>query len=185
MKKVTKATIAAAAAGALLLGGAGTVALWQGTDTVNSGNVQTGHLKLDTTATGQWTDISGGSSAPIADIAAFKIVPGDTVQFVQTVTIDAVGNNLKGALSVGALDAAIPAELADDVTANLAIDPENTSGLTKAGNVLSFGASGTYQVPITITVAFEAGTTGSTAAVTMDKQVVLSALSLNLDQVRP
>ena len=91
MKKVTKATIAAVAAGALLLGGAGTIALWQQSETVDAGTVNTGHLALTVDNNGVWTDISDGGAGVPFDPATEQIVPGDVVAYTQTVQIDAEG----------------------------------------------------------------------------------------------
>ncbi|GAA2956012.1 MULTISPECIES: alternate-type signal peptide domain-containing protein [Glutamicibacter] len=183
MKKTTKATIAAVAAGALLLGGAGTVARWQATENVDAGTVATGHLTLDATTTpGAWTDISAGEPGVPFDPANDEIVPGDTLSFDQVVAISAEGKNIKGELSVGAAGA-VPAELADDVTIVLDVD-EAAAGLTEVGDVLSFEGEGTYNLPVKITVAFAEGTEASTPDTTMDVPVDLTALSLTLNQVR-
>jgi len=184
MKKVTKATIAAVAAGALLLGGAGTVALWQSTDTVDAGQIDTGHLNLTLGTDGQWSDISDAAAPePITNVSDFKLVPGDTVKFTQTASIAAAGKNLQGALTVGTLDA-IPASLTGQVAVTVAADA-SAAGLVKNGNVISFADEGNYDVPVSITVAFAEGTTGSTPSSTMDQSIDLSNLSLTLDQVRP
>jgi alternate signal-mediated exported protein len=185
VKKTLKAAIAAGAAGALLLGGAGTFALWQATDTVDAGTVSTGHLTLDATGVGTWTDESAGVAPGESafDPATQHIVPGDTVKYSQTVSIAADGKNLKGALTVGTV-AAIPADLIGQVTVTVAAAPTDPD-LTVTGNVISFEAPGTYTVPVTITVAFAAGTTGSTAATTMNKDIDLNALALTLNQTRP
>lgn len=183
MKKTTKATIAAVAAGALLLGGAGTVARWQATENVDAGTIATGHLTLDATTTpGVWTDISAGAPGTPFDPAADEIVPGDTVSFDQVVAISAEGKNIKGELSVGALDA-VPAALADDVTITLDVD-EAAAGLTNVGGVLSFDGEGTYNLPVKITVAFAEGVEASTPNTTMDVPIDLTELALTLNQVR-
>lgn len=183
MKKTTKATIAAVAAGALLLGGAGTVARWQATENIDAGTVSTGHLTLDATSVpGAWTDISAGAPGTAFDPVTDELVPGDTITFDQTVKIDAEGKNIKGELTVDALKA-VPTPLVDDVTFSLDID-EATAGMTKVGNVLSFAAEGTYDVPVKITVAFAEGTEASTANTTMNVPIDLTELALVLNQVR-
>ena len=58
MNKLTKGAIATAAGIALLMGGAGTFALWNDSVGVNGGTVQTGTLDIDTTGTGTWKDVS-------------------------------------------------------------------------------------------------------------------------------
>lgn len=177
MKKVTKATIAAAAAGVLLLGGAGTIAKWTATDNIDAGTVSSGHLKLDATAAGTWTDTSGDAATTAFDPATDHLVPGDTVVFEQTVTIDADGKNLKGELTASELTGgtALPA----DVTVDVTVDGSAT-GLTQVGNVISFVDAGTYTVPVTVTVAFDAAATG-----TMDTAVNLGQMALTLNQIRP
>lgn len=183
MKKVMKAAIAAGSAGALLLGGAGTMALWSVDTDIDAGTVSTGHLTLDSSAAGAWADVSGAE--PVAFAADTEtIVPGDTVEFSQTVTIGADGKNLKGELTVGDLASAVPEELADDVTVTVAAAPTDPK-LTVVGSTVSFAEPGTYEVPVTITVAFAAGTAGSTENTTMDTPLDLTALTLTLNQVRP
>lgn len=182
MKKVTKATIAAAAAGVLLVGGAGTVALWQAQDNVSAGTVSTGHLTLSTGDAGVWTDNSVIASPTPFDPATETIVPGDTLQFNQKLTIDAEGKNIQGALTVGTLGA-VPAALQDHVTVVLDVDA-SAPGLSELGNVLSFAGTGVYEVPVSITVTFAKGTAGSTPDTTMDEAIDLTQLALTLDQVR-
>lgn len=183
VNKAMKATVAAGAAGALLLGGAGTFALWSDQQTIDAGTVETGSLTLSTGAAGTWSDASadaiGGTDF---DPATDKLVPGDTVQFEQTVTIAAEGKNLKGALTVGTLGA-IPPALVPDVTLTLDTDA-SAEGLSEDGGVISFAAPGTYQIPVKITVAFAPGTPGSTQETTMNQSIDLGALDLTLNQVR-
>ncbi|MHA7304939.1 alternate-type signal peptide domain-containing protein [Arthrobacter sp. TMN-49] len=87
-----KAAIAAGAAGALMFGGAGTFALWNGSGDVSAGTVTTGHLLLDTAAAGVWQDVSVPATPVAFNPATDTIVPGDIVEYKQTVTIDADGD---------------------------------------------------------------------------------------------
>lgn len=183
MKKTTKATIAAVAAGALLIGGAGTVARWQAVQNVDAGTVSTGHLTLDTTtAPGKWTDISAGSPGTPFDPATDELVPGDTVSFDQVVTINAEGKNIKGELVAGTTGA-VPEELADQVLIALDLD-EEAAGLTNNAGILSFEGEGTYELPVNITVNFVEGAEASTPDATMDVPIDLTELTLTLNQVR-
>lgn len=182
MKKTTKATIAAVAAGALLIGGAGTLALWQAEDNVDAGTVTTGHLELTTDGEGVWTDASPDAATTTFDPVTDSIVPGDTVEFNQTVTIDAEGKNIQGALTVGTVGA-VPADLETYVTIALDVDA-SAEGITEAGGVLSFAAPGVYEVPVSITVTFDEGAVGTTPNTTMDEPIDLTQLTLTLDQIR-
>ena len=182
MKKVMKAAIAAGAASALLLGGAGSYALWKGTGDINAGTVTTGHLTLDATAAGVWADASTDAANAVFNPVTDRLVPGDKVTYKKLVKVSAEGKNLKGALEVGTL-AAVPAPLTNQV--NVSVDADATAaGLSKVGNVISFAAPGDYDIPVTITVNFIPGTVGSTPDATMDENLDLGALTLNLNQVR-
>lgn len=177
MKKVTKATIAAAAAGVLLLGGAGTVAFWSGNANISAGTVSTGHLKLDSSVAGTWTDASQDAASTTFVPGTDHLAPGDTVVYEQTVTIDADGKNLQGELTAGGLTGgdALPT----DVTVEVIVDG-TAMGLTQVGNVITFDKAGSYDVPVTVTVSFDAAATGS-----MDTAVNLGEMSLVLNQIRP
>lgn len=185
MKKVMKAAIAAGAAGALMLGGAGTFALWNATDAIDAGAVSTGQLMLDTTTSpGVWNDVSVPATPVLFDAVNETIVPGDTLEFTQTVTIKADGKNLKGELIVGQL-AALPANLLSEATVDLDVD-HAAAGLSEDAGVLSFDEPGTYNIPVTITVVFPKGdlTTALTPDTTMEQTIDFSSLTLTLNQVR-
>ncbi|PQZ94908.1 hypothetical protein CQ018_06090 [Arthrobacter sp. MYb227] len=184
MKKVTKATIAAAAAGVLLLGGAGTIAQWSDTKNLDAGSVSTGHLTLDATTAGTWSDTSPNAANTTFDPALDHLVPGDTVVFEQTVKIGADGKNLKGELVVGNLDSVVPATLVGQVTVAVVPNPIDPK-LTTSGSVVSFSEPGSFEVPVTITVAFAKGTPGSTPVSTMEQEMLLTDLALTLNQVSP
>lgn len=88
MNKKAKGAIAAGAATLLLLGGAGTFALWQDSTSVAAGNIQTGKLDLTASAGGWFTDPAGTN--PLSAYAAIK--PGDTVYYVaNNVTVNGAG----------------------------------------------------------------------------------------------
>ncbi len=103
MNKLTKGSIAAAAAGVLLLGGIGTVAFWTDSETIDGGSVTAGTLSLGTpvcTPTGDaWVYATGNAGAgdPVA-----LIVPGDTIAKVCEFPIVATGDNLTATLTTPA-----------------------------------------------------------------------------------
>ena len=71
MKKSTKGALAAAAAGTLLLGGAGTYAFWTDTATVDGGDIASGSITLSSVVCADdWTHSEND------DVVEF-IVPGD------------------------------------------------------------------------------------------------------------
>lgn len=160
MNKLTKAAIAGAAGIALLLGGAGSLALWNATDTVNAGSINTGTLAMTATA-GSW------SAAPAL------WVPGDSYTYSATVTVTASGDNIKGTLSIDASTVSLPT----GVTLALAITP--TSGVADNGDgTFDITGAGTYSIPVTVTAAFDSAADNSTQGLTID----LSGLAFRVDQ---
>jgi alternate signal-mediated exported protein len=120
INKSTKGALAATAAGVLLLGGAGSLAFWTSTQTVDGGDVSTGHLKLTTPACGDGWILDGG-----AVYADQLLVPGDTLTKVCSFSLDASGEHLTAdfdttAPEFSAGDAALLDEL--DVTASYKVD---------------------------------------------------------------
>jgi alternate signal-mediated exported protein len=96
MNKMTKGAIAGAAGIVLLLGGAGTFALWSDNAGVDGGTITSGVLDLQANTDGVWKDTSSDvSGAPVVVPATFRVVPGDQLTYTQTVTVTATGDNLK------------------------------------------------------------------------------------------
>ncbi|MEX1079018.1 MAG: alternate-type signal peptide domain-containing protein [Homoserinimonas sp.] len=166
MNKLVKGSIAGAAGIALLLGGAGSLALWNADADIASAGIESGTLTLAATA-GTW------SSEP--DLW----VPGDSFTYASTLTIGATGDNLTATLSVdkasiatGALasaldivitpDAALPAGITDNADGTFDVAP----------------AAGNYTVPVTVTVTFDENADDTTQAGTVD----LASLQFVLQQ---
>jgi alternate signal-mediated exported protein len=98
MHKIVTGAIAGAAGVALLLGGAGTFALWNASASTAASSVSSGSLTLSANNDGVWTDITNGRSATINPASAL-MVPGNSYQFTQTLTIGATGQDLKANLT--------------------------------------------------------------------------------------
>jgi len=98
MHKIVTGAIAGAAGIALLLGGAGSFALWNASASSAASAVSSGNLTLSANNDGVWTDITNGRSATI-NPANVLMVPGNTYQFTQTLTIVATGQDLKANLT--------------------------------------------------------------------------------------
>jgi alternate signal-mediated exported protein len=167
MNKATKGAIAAGAAGILLLGGAGTFAVWSDTAAISAGNVSTGELSLALTGTaGAWTYAGGATTVTEG------IVPGDVITSTQEAVITASGDNIAGSFTVGTLAGPLPA----GVTASIST-VETEADLTGTGSLLSFAKAGEYSVDVVITLTFN--TTGTTS---QDVVIDPSNLSLTLTQ---
>lgn len=104
MNKMAKGAIATAAGVVLLIGGGGTLALWETRKDSDAGQIVAGSMEM-TTQPGVWS-IHGVNAQgepttfPIADISTYKIVPGDTLTYSQQVSVDLEGENLAADLDV-------------------------------------------------------------------------------------
>ncbi len=165
MNKTTKGALAAVAAALLLVGGAGTLAYWSETENVAAGEVTAGHMNLVPGAAGVWTE--AGGTAPIT-ASTFRMVPGDTLVFTRSFTIEALGDNL----------------LADVTATGLPADGVLTTDLSFTIN----GVAGTQitdendsqKIDVVVTVDFPSTVTGDAGE---DVVVDLSGVAINLQQV--
>lgn len=167
MKRSAKAGAAVAVAAALLIGAEGTFAEWSESRDVGSGQLTAGRLDW-TVGAGTWSDITS-TPAAIADITAFRMVPGDVVRYETTVTPVLVGNNLTATLTADVSAAA--GTLSDNVTIATTVNGVSTDqlALTPADSGVAIA------VAVTITFPF-AQTAGET------EQLDLSTLTLDLVQ---
>lgn len=152
--------LAAGALGLLLLGGAGTFALWSDEESIDAGDITDGELTL-AVAGGAWTQ--GGD--PV-DIATFRMVPGDTITYQATVTPTIVGDNLSATLT-----STVPG--GGEFWTIAATLPDGTIALTEADSGVA--------VPVEIDVTLPVGSSNDSQTEVLD----LEALTLSLEQVDP
>lgn len=162
MNRSTKGALAAAAAGALLLGGAGSLAYWNSSQTVTGGSISSGTLTL-TQEAGQscsaWTlDAAGGPTAYTPGTTL--VVPGDVITKTCDYTVHASGAHLAANLTMDATT------ITGSNTLAAALTPGAT--YTLGGTPVTTGQSITSTddgavLHATITVTFDSGTSGVTA----------------------
>ncbi|WP_187270685.1 alternate-type signal peptide domain-containing protein [Lacisediminihabitans profunda] len=190
MNKLLKGAIAGAAGVALLLGGAGTFALWNDAAVVSGGTIATGTLAIAKSGTATWTDISPGvANGTTFDPATQKIVPGDKVKLTQKVVLSTTGKNLKASFGFDPASVTTDSALASVLNYNLTATPVVTAGsaaVTANGAntyTITPGSDATTTVDVTFTVEFldTTGTTGQSVASAAD----LSKLAFTLAQIRP
>jgi alternate signal-mediated exported protein len=169
MNRLFKGTVAGAAGVALLLGGAGTFALWN--DAVNIGTddpIVSGQLTFGTVPTGVWR-LNGTT---VDDIESVLIVPGDVLTYtVNGVEVVATGDYLHAAFGITTAgmtgDADLIAALDQTITVNGA-DPA------------SVDITGTDTFDIVLQLEFDPETAGLTA---QHESVDLSGVQLTVTQV--
>ncbi|MCZ4570156.1 alternate-type signal peptide domain-containing protein [Rhodococcus erythropolis] len=110
MKKTTKAAMAVAAAGAVLLGGSGTLAKWTDSTTLTSAAVQSGTLDLGacvTTSGGGWysqvyvnAPTNPNPLVYIPDITTYRLKPGFNYTYFCDSKVLATGPRLRANVTV-------------------------------------------------------------------------------------
>ncbi|CAN5333744.1 hypothetical protein BH11ACT2_BH11ACT2_14890 [soil metagenome] len=158
MNRFVKGSIAAGAGLVLLLGGAGTFALWSQSTSVSDHAVASGTLTLAETG-GTWNTNPS------------LWVPGDTYTYTSTLVLNATGDHLKawlsvdkGSITTAAVPTAADTALAAALQVSLVVTP--TSGVaatTTPGLYDVTPTAGSYSVPITVTVTFPSSVAGTTA----------------------
>lgn len=137
MKKSTKGALAAAAAGTLLLGGAGSLAYWNATATVDESIVNAGSLALTDDECSGWVLDSGEEveGATLAD----SIVPGDQLTKTCTYVITATGDHLRATLDATGGAATGDLSTVVTVTPSFDVDGNTVTEITEAndGDVLT------------------------------------------------
>lgn len=95
----TKGIIAIGAGAALLLGGS-TFALWTAQSDIAAGAITAGNLDV-AVADGTWNDVSSAAPVAIPALADFRMVPGDVIEGEFPVDVAALGDNFLADLTVG------------------------------------------------------------------------------------
>ncbi len=177
MNKLAKGAVATALGTALLLGGAGTLALWNDSADLGAGqDIASGVLTLDA-ATGTW------------DANPALWVPGDAITYTTTVSIVAQGDNLAAELSVDpasitgspALLAALDTTLAVSDVAGGALTP--VAGQDNVFTVVPTDATSGAPVTATVTVTIGFPADSVSGLVAQGEQASVSNLQLLLHQV--
>lgn len=167
-----KGTVAAAAGVAVLLGGAGTFALWNQSGAIGTAATETGSLTAEFGAMA-WQDTTTGAGNPIAKIEDFRMVPGDTVVGTSTIDVTATGENLLVDAALDTADNALPS----GVTATVVLSDGSTTGETLELTGSNDGAE--HQLTATVTLTFAANAEGDA---TMTQPIDLTNMSIDLQQ---
>lgn len=190
MNNTTKGALATAAAAALLMGGASTLASWSDDATVEGGSVTTGSLSLDAVSCDSDWVYDDGALLPNA--LTNGIVPGDAITKSCTFTIGAVGDNLAASPSVpgtitvettavGSGDSVTPATLELPVTATYKLgtaDFTSDDTITEADDGKTLTATIVVSFPFGDPVEVNANDTQNVVA-------TLDGLTVGLTQVDP
>lgn len=198
MNKMTKGTIAAAAAVLLLLGTGGTLAYWNDSAALaGQSNITAGRLAVVQNGAPTWKiKHTTGAESAVADITAVRIVPGDQLIYTGNFNVSAEGQNLAFTVGLanGSIAAATPVTPANtalagrltaattfSVNGGAATAPGATVKVNKTGN----NTVNTTPVVITATITWPFGDATSPALDNPAKQgaVSLSNFTVTVTQV--
>lgn len=187
MNKATKGAIAAGAASLILLGGAGSYALWTDSASTPAGTVTAGVLDIEPIAnSSEWRDISAGTPGTVitpaitnpATAGYFLMVPGDVLEYTASFTIKATGNNLSATVN------AVPGSITYGGTLTAAQAPVTTTatigGVPVNGNVITSSAVD-KTVVVKSTVTFDRNTANQ---VGQSGTVNLAGFQIGVQQTR-
>lgn len=150
MNKKTTGLVAGAAGAALLLGGA-TFALWSDSDPVAGGTITAGNLDVKATQP-TWRDVSQDrtDAGHVIDLERFRIIPGDTIRGTFGFKAALEGDNMVAELSLADLGASgdLLEALASEATYEVTVDGEVVAGgdLFAAEPVLFASADNSHNV---------------------------------------
>jgi len=175
MNKLMKGAVAGAAGIALLLGGAGTFAVWNATASIEGATIKSGNLAITANSAGVWQD----GSTPV-DLATYKIIPGKVLTYTQTLDVVADGNDLTATLTNNGVTTS--SNTITGLTTSMKVEKVTGTNLTVGGtngNSISVTNGGTTagQVRATITVTFPSAATAG-----MSGTAVLVAPTFTLTQ---
>lgn len=184
MKKFSKGALASAAAGSLLLGGAGSLAYWTASDTVNGGTFTAGTLALHKVGCdADWKYAAGKAGA---GNTVKLIVPGDVITKNCTFTVNGTGDNLSATISspdsVDVTSSASSFQATDATT--YAIGGTNARTLLDGDSVTSADDGATLTATFTVTIPYGNASTIN-ANDTQGAAGSLDALTVSLTQNNP
>lgn len=171
MNKIVSGAVAGAAGIVLLLGGAGSFALWNANATVAASSVSSGNLAIAADTAGVWTDITNGGSKVI-DPSTYRIVPGNVLQYTSALTVTATGDSLAADLTYNPVSITGDAALKAAITTKLDVTSTDAS-ITPASAANTFTvkpSTSASKVNVVLTVTFPStATTGQNGSLSFDK----------------
>ena len=194
MNKAVKGTIAVGVAGALLMGGAGSLAYWQVQQDGGAINFQTGWLTMQAGRAKTWT-VNGETLPSNEDFSNIRVVPGDTLVYTEEERIEMGGTNLfvsvtpeMGTLTAtdgpDGLDTTAGVNAALNVSYTLTAKPGSGVGVqeTTTPGVYNITGSGIGDLIVTVTIDWPEGSNVQEGGA-MFSHVDISNTTITLQQV--
>lgn len=175
----TKAAFAATTAAVLLLGGAGTLASWNDSETIDGAGISSGSLSL-TQEAGQtcsaWT-LDGGDPF-VAETTL--VVPGDVITRTCDYTVNATGDHLGASVGLAIPSFSETNALATALSATATYTRDDGTGpVALADDEVITDANDQDVLSAVVQVTFSSATSGTTA---QEMTATLEALTVSLTQ---
>lgn len=196
MNKTAKGALGASAAAVLLMGGAGSLAFWTSSDTVDGGSVTAGTLGIkakniagtSSPCDASWVYAAGNAKAgQVVNL----VVPGDKVTKKCTFSIEATGDNLKAKVTAPASlnVSGTPAgtSFVATSTATYALSGATNGPIADGGVITSADNGDTLTATFVVTIPFGTGETGSKVNANDTKGILakLDTLTVSVQQLDP
>lgn len=179
-KRSPKVLAASGAAVLLLTAGAGTFARWTDDTDLAGGKIASGELSIDTVSE-RWTDASG---KPVANPAAYLMVPGSALQYDAVLDVQLKGEDLVADLttdpSVLTGDAALLAALEIDTAFDGSALEAPLNGVIRTG--LTPAQSGEHTLSVTVAFPAQQRDGSNWGTVGQNQTVDLTQFDLTLTQ---
>jgi alternate signal-mediated exported protein len=160
MKRILTGSIAGATGIALLLGGAGTFALWNSSAAIAGAPLTAGTLTVETEDVVFWTDQYGTE----INMQSYKIVPGDVLTYTSFLDVTVRGDNLHariavdhGSISSANSDASRALKILLDKSTSVSVDTDDLIGVPHdfSDDQTRFDLSeGDHMLHVTVTIEF-------------------------------
>jgi alternate signal-mediated exported protein len=178
MNKMTKGALATGLGVALLVGGGGTLAVWNTTAQAEAGTIKSGNLHLTATP-GTWTN-SHNKEMTLEELAKYKVVPGDKLTFTQPVAVTLEGELMKAKIAATDITGTTTNAKGEPVKESF-LEVGETSlfkdSVPVTDPVLTPATAGDYTAKVTVTLPEKTENLDGAALST-----ALGAITFNLDQ---
>jgi alternate signal-mediated exported protein len=171
MKNLTKGALVTGLGVALLLGGGGTLAVWNAGQDSQAGTITAGDLNLQAQPS-VWTSSASGT---IRNINAYRMVPGEKLTYTQAIDVTLVGSGLRAKLTVAGVDTVFNHNgFSNDlkVTDVSLVDSQGRSGWDQEVGHGRYTASASFELQ-------------ATDRQDVDKTLNLSGITYQLTQIAP
>ena len=184
MNKMAKGALATGVGVALLLGGGGTLAVWNQSFASEAGTIASGDLNMTAGTAAAWTSNLQSAPIDVDDIADYKAIPGEELTYSQDLDVTLKGDHISANLTT---TGAVAAAFAGQATVTTEYSLDNGATWVSSADALTpvqMDADGNKTIKARIVVDFVDNPNGNALASTNQSQD-LSGVGFKLEQIAP